>query len=428
VAEAFRVRGGQRLQGDIRPAGNKNEALPAVAAALLTDEEVVLHNLPDILDVRWMLELAEQLGARVDRRSRNEVAICSAGLNGEALDPLLSERIRGSFLLAAPLLARLGEARLPRPGGDRIGRRRVDTHLLALASLGAEFSGSDPLVIAAPRGLRGGELFLDEPSVTGTEQAVMAAVLAPGHTTILNAAGEPHVQNLCRMLCAMGAQISGIGTNVLRIDGVDRLRGTQHRIGPDFLEVGSFIGLAAATRSELTIRDAAPDDLMMVRLVLRRLGVEFEIDGQDVRVPAEQELVVRPDFDGAIPKVDDGPWPMFPPDLVSIALMVATQAEGMVLIHQKMFESRLFFVDRLIDMGARVVLCDPHRAVVSGPSRLHGAQISSPDIRAGMALLIAALCASGESLIHNIQQIDRGYERIDERLRLLGADLERIEA
>lgn len=428
MAEAFRVTGGRRLAGCITPAGNKNEMLPAIAAALLTDEEVVLENVPDILDVRTMLQVVAGLGAQVERRGSHTIAIRARALTSSTLDPELSARIRGSFLLCGPLLARRGEAVLAPPGGDRIGRRRVDTHLLAMIGLGAELDPGEALIMRAPEGLVGAELFLDEASVTATENAVMAAAVARGATVIHNAACEPHVRNLCDMLNRMGARISGAGSNILRIEGVDRLHGTAHRIGPDFLEVGSFIGLAAATRSALTIRDACPRDLHMVRITLRRLGLEIEIEGEDVHVPAGQELRVRQDFGGAIPKIDDAPWPGFPADLVSIALVVATQAEGTVLIHEKMYESRLFFVDRLIDMGARIVLCDPHRAVIAGPCRLHGASISSPDIRAGMALLIAALCADGVSTIHNIQQIDRGYERIDERLRALGAGLERIDA
>jgi UDP-N-acetylglucosamine 1-carboxyvinyltransferase len=427
LAEAFRVEGGGRLSGTVTPAGNKNEVLPAIAAALLTEDEVVLDNVPAILDVRAMLELVESLGAAVEWRGTNTVAIRGRGLRGTSLDSELAKRIRGSILLAAPLLARLGEAIVPEPGGDRIGRRRIDTHLLALCSLGAEIEDGEQVALRARGGLAGCELFLDEASVTATENAVMAAALAPGETVILNAAGEPHVRNLCDMLNRMGAEISGHGSNIIRITGVVSLHGTRHRIGPDFLEVGSFIGLAAATRSELTVLDASPRDLAMVRIVLSRLGVEFEVDGEAVRVPAEQELAVHQDFGGAIPKIDDAPWPGFPADLVSIALVLATQAEGTVLVHEKMYESRLFFVDRLIDMGAKIVLCDPHRAVVVGPCRLHGASISSPDIRAGMALLIAALCAQGVSTIYNINQIDRGYERIDERLRALGANIARVE-
>jgi UDP-N-acetylglucosamine 1-carboxyvinyltransferase len=427
VAEAFRVEGGHQLAGVITPAGNKNEALPAIAAALLTDEEVILDNVPAILDVKNMLGLVESLGVSVSWRGPNTVAICARGLSGTSLDPEVSARIRGSVLLAGPLVARLGRVEMAQPGGDRIGRRRVDTHLLALAALGATWQDGEALLLEAPRGLRGAELFLDEASVTGTENAVMAAALAPGETVILNAAGEPHVRRLCELLNAMGARIEGHGSNVLRITGVERLGGARHRIGCDFLEVGSFIGLAAATHSALTVRDAGPRDLSMVRIVMQRLGVDFEIDGDSVHIPADQDLRVRPDFGGAIPKIDDAPWPGFPADLVSIALVVATQAEGTVLIHEKLYESRLFFVDRLIDMGAKIVLCDPHRAVIAGPNRLHGANISSPDIRAGMALLIAALCADGWSTIHNIQQIDRGYEQIDTRLQALGACIERVE-
>lgn len=428
VADAFEVIGGRALHGEVRPAGNKNEALPAIAAALLCDEPVTLDNVPDILDVRAMLELIERLGAQVERDGANRVTIGAAELRQSKLDPYLAQRIRGSVLLMAPILVRRGEVQVPRPGGDRIGRRRLDTHLAALAALGADLDAGNPVTLRAPNGLRGGELFLDEASVTATENAVLAAVTAPGRTTIINAASEPHVRGLCELLCAMGAQIDGIGSNVLRLDGVARLHGATHRVGPDFLEVGSFIGLAAATGSELTVAPVDPRDLPMIRLVFRRIGIEFVLDGDRLTVPSGQALEVRSEFDGAIPKIDDAPWPGFPADLVSIALVAATQAVGTVLIHEKMFESRLFFVDRLIDMGARIVLCDPHRCVVAGPSRLHGQTISSPDIRAGMALLIAALCAEGRSTIHNIRQIDRGYERIDARLRALGAAIERIDA
>lgn len=423
----FIVEGGHPLRGEITPAGNKNEALPALAAALLTDEPVTLENVPDILDVRTMLELLSDLGVEITQSDPHTVIVCARELRHSAPRAELSEAIRGSFLLAAPLLLRRGRASLPRPGGDRIGRRRVDTHLAALHALGAEVEFTDRYELQVPQGLQGTELFLDEASVTATENALMAAVLAPGRTTILNAASEPHVQNLCHLLNRMGARIEGIGSNILRIEGVPRLHGCRHRIGSDYLEIGSFIGLAAATRSALTIRAAEPRHLPMIRLVFRRLGVEFELRGTDLYVPAEQELKIRADLHGAIPKIDDAPWPGFPADLISIALVVATQCEGTVLIFEKMFESRLFFVDRLIDLGARIVLCDPHRAVVVGPSPLRGGTITSPDIRAGMALLIAALCAEGRSIIHNVQQIDRGYERIDERLRALGAHLERVE-
>lgn len=427
MAEAFEVIGGRKLAGTVQPTGNKNEALPAIAAAMLCNEPVTLDNVPDILDVRAMLELIGRLGATVERLGPKSVRITAGELLQTRLDPYLAQRIRGSILLVAPILVRCGEVTLPRPGGDRIGRRRLDTHLAALCGLGAAIDGGNPVKLTGGRGLRGAELFLDEASVTATENAILAAATAPGETTIINAASEPHVRGLCQMLCGMGAQIDGIGSNVLRIEGAERLHGTTHTLGPDFLEIGSFLGLAAATGSRLQIKPVQPRDLPMIRIVFRRLGVEFELDGDALTVPAEQELRIRSDFDGAIPKIDDAPWPGFPADLISIALIVATQATGTVLIHEKMFESRLFFVDRLIDMGARIVLCDPHRCVVAGPARLHGQTISSPDIRAGMALLIAALCAEGRSTIHNIRQIDRGYEKIDSRLRALGAAIERVE-
>ncbi len=427
MAEALVIDGGQRLAGTIRPVGNKNEALPAIAACLLTDREVILDNVPDILDVRAMLELVAGLGVEVSQRGPQTWALCAANLTAAPLEGEVARRIRGSILLAGPLLARLGQVELAPPGGDRIGRRRVDTHLLVLCGLGAELEEGESLVLRAPGGLHGGELFLDEASVTGTENAILAAVTATGRTVILNAASEPHVRGLCELLCAMGARIRGHGSNIIEIDGVAQLGGATHRLGPDFLEVGSFIGLAAATGSALTIADAGPRDLAMTRIVLRRLNLEFEVHGDDVLVPGGQELVVQEDWGGAIPKIDDAPWPGFPADLVSIALVVATQARGLVLIHEKMYESRLFFIDRLLDMGAKIVLCDPHRAVVYGPSRLRGQVMSSPDIRAGMALLIAALAAEGRSVIHNVGQIDRGYERIDERLRSLGAAVERVE-
>ncbi|HIE50183.1 MAG TPA: UDP-N-acetylglucosamine 1-carboxyvinyltransferase, partial [Armatimonadetes bacterium] len=343
----FIVEGGHPLRGEITPAGNKNEALPALAAALLTDEPVTLENVPDILDVRTMLELLSDLGVEITQSDPHTVIVCARELRHSAPRAELSEAIRGSFLLAAPLLLRRGRASLPRPGGDRIGRRRVDTHLAALHALGAEVEFTDRYELQVPQGLQGTELFLDEASVTATENALMAAVLAPGRTTILNAASEPHVQNLCHLLNRMGARIEGIGSNILRIEGVPRLHGCRHRIGSDYLEIGSFIGLAAATRSALTIRAAEPQHLPMIRLVFRRLGVEFELRGTDLYVPAEQELKIRADLHGAIPKIDDAPWPGFPADLISIALVVATQCEGTVLIFEKMFESRLFFVDRL---------------------------------------------------------------------------------
>jgi UDP-N-acetylglucosamine 1-carboxyvinyltransferase len=377
-----------------------------------------------------MLDLVEALGGRVSRDAPGRASVCAGDLGARVGAADLGGQIRGSFLLAGPLLARHGKAELPRPGGDVIGRRRVDTHLHAFRALGAsvEISGGTYRV-SAPHGLRGAELFLDEASVMGTENAVMAAVGARGETTIANAASEPHVQGLCRMLQAMGAEIEGVGTNALRIHGRGGegrlLGGAEHELLPDHIEVGSFIGLAAVTGGEIRILGAGPRNLRMILLVFERLGVRVEVQGEDLHVPAGQELAIVADLDGAIPRVDDAPWPGFPADLTSIALVIATQARGTVLIHEKMFESRLFFVDKLISMGARIVLCDPHRAVVSGPARLRGAKMSSPDIRAGMALLIAALSAHGRSEIMNIGQIDRGYERIDERLRALGAEIER---
>ena len=429
AAGSFRVQGGRRLAGTIRPAGNKNEALPAIAAALLSDEPVTLRNVPEITDVRTMLELAAALGARVEARGAGEVALCAGDLGWRLTDAELGSRIRGSFLLAGPLLARHGRAELPRPGGDAIGRRRIDTHLHAFRALGAQVELDGGVYrLAAPNGLRGTEIFLDEASVMGTENAVMAAVGASGETTIANAASEPHVQGLCRLLKAMGASIEGIGTNTLHVHGLGAgsLRAASHTLAPDHIEVGSFLGLAAMTGGGVRIADAGPAALRMILLVFRRLGVRVEVEGEDLWVPPDQDLQVVDDLEGTIPRIDDAPWPGFPADLTSIALVTATQARGTLLVHEKMFESRLFFVDKLISMGARIVLCDPHRALVSGPATLRAAAISSPDIRAGMALLLAALTAQGTSEIGNITQIDRGYERIDERLRGLGAGIERI--
>ncbi len=425
--EKFVIEGGQPLSGTLLPAGNKNAALPILAATLLTEEEVVLRNVPRIRDVQAMLDLLQGLGATVDRREDDSVAICTAGVNHTELDTGLSERIRASFLLAGPLLARFGRADMPPPGGDVIGRRRLDPHLDAFRALGATVEtprGSYRLT--APDGLRACDFFMDEPSVMATENALMAAALTPGSTVIHNAASEPHVQDLARLLLQMGARIEGIGSNVLVVHGAESLGGADHTIGPDYIEVASFIALAACTGGELRIKDVVPSDLRMTRLAFERLGCRIEFEGNDVVVPPNQELRVKDDEGDAISKIEDGPWPAFPADLTSIALAMATQADGMVLIFEKMFENRLFFVDKLVSMGARILLCDPHRAVVSGPSRLHGERMESPDIRAGMALLIAALCAEGRSEIGNVRQIDRGYERIDERLRGLGARIERV--
>jgi UDP-N-acetylglucosamine 1-carboxyvinyltransferase len=426
VAESFVIEGGRRLSGTVRAAGNKNAALPILAACLLTDEPVTLTNVPTITDVETMLELMLDLGVEVDRRDGGWVRIHAAAIAKHELDEELCRRIRASILLAGPLLAREGAAIVPPPGGDVIGRRRLDTHIDALERLGADIA-VDRRYVMRTRGLTGRALFLDEASVTGTENAVMAAVLARGETTIANAASEPHVQDLCRFLAALGAQIDGIGSNVLRIRGVDRLHGGEWRLCPDHIEVASFIGLAAVTDGEIVIEDVEPDHMTAIWPGFERLGIRCDLDDRCVRVPGGQELVIRDDVGAQIPKIEDGPWPAFPADLTSIALAVATQARGTVLIFEKMFENRLFFVDKLVGMGARIILCDPHRAIVNGPTQLYGERLESPDIRAGMAMLIAGLCAEGRSTIGNIGQIDRGYERIDERLRALGASIERTD-
>ena len=425
--EAFRVVGRRPIRGTFRPAGNKNEALPTLAATLLANGPVTLRRAPSILDVRAMADLLAALGATVTWPDDETVVVDPVGLGAADVPFDLARSIRGSFLLAAPLLARFGRVRLPRPGGDRIGRRRIDTHLLALRALGAQcVVEGDAYELTLEDGFHGTDVFLDEASVMATENAVMAAAVARGTTRIANAASEPHVQGVCRLLAAMGAKIRGIGTNLLEIDGVPDLGGAVHEIGPDHIEIGSLIGLAAVTGGEITIDPVRADDLRMITMVFRRLGVHTELDGSRLVVPGGQEPEIVADVHDAIPKIDDAPWPGFPADLTSIALVTATQTRGTVLIHEKMFESRMFFVDRLVAMGAKIVLCDPHRAVVVGPALLHGNEIASPDIRAGMALLLAALCAEGESVIHNIRQIDRGYVRIDERLRALGAEIERV--
>lgn len=420
----FIVQGGQPMRGTIRPAGNKNAALPCIAATLLTDEEVILENVPSIRDVKTLLELLRTLGADVEWKDTNTVHVRAKELKANEVEVEAAAKIRASILLAGPMLARVGKMFLPPPGGDVIGRRRVDTHFLALAKLGAHVETTGGYHLET-KGLEGADFFLDEPSVTATENAVMAAVLAKGATRMRNAAAEPHVQDLCNMLVGMGAKISGIGTGTLEIEGVEKLHGTRFRIGSDHIEVGSFIGLAAVTRGELLIEEAAVEHLDSTLLGFERMGIRCEVRGKDLFVPADQEREIRMDLGGHIPKIDDGPWPAFPADLTSIALVTATQVRGTILIFEKMFESRMFFADKMISMGARIVLCDPHRAVVVGPSRLHATAVESPDIRAGMALLIAALGAEGESHIYNIGQIERGYEKIDDRLRALGASIER---
>ncbi|HEY9230355.1 MAG TPA: UDP-N-acetylglucosamine 1-carboxyvinyltransferase [Gemmatimonadaceae bacterium] len=422
----FVVQGGHKLSGSIRPSGNKNAALPIVCAALLTEHPVVLENVPRIRDVETLVELIASSGVDVSWTARNTLRIHAKTVKSASLDPALCKKIRASILLAGPLLARCGEIELPPPGGDVIGRRRVDTHFLALEQLGATFDLSDSFHLSTP-GLRGADVFLDEPSVTGTENALMAAVAATGTTVLRNAASEPHVQDLCHFLVALGAEIDGIGTNKLTINGARPLGGATYTIGPDHIEVGSFIGLAAVTSSEIRIVDAGVEHLRSTLMGFARLGVSCRIDGSDLIVPAEQEKVIQSDLGGHVPKLEDQPWPAFPADTMSIALVTATQCKGLILIHEKMFESRLFFVDKLVTMGAKIVLCDPHRALVYGPSRLRGGSVESPDIRAGMAMLLAALCAEGESTINNVGQIERGYERIDERLRALGARVERVE-
>lgn len=426
--DRFVVEGGRPLQGTLEPAGNKNEALPVLAASLLAPGPLRIANVPQIRDVETLGAMLRGLGARVEPQAEAAaLAVDSAGLAGSEPSAELGQAIRGSFLLAPGLLHRTGRAVLPRPGGDRIGRRRLDTHMHALRQLGAGIESRERHVHLRLDGrFRGTDIFLDEASVMATENAVMAAAVAEGRTRIANAASEPHVQGLCRFLCAMGARIRGIGTNVLEVEGVPELAPADHTLGPDHIEIGSFVAMAAMTGGELRVRGVVPDDLRMMLMVFGRLGVETHLQGSDLLVPAKQDLAIRDDLDGAIPKVDDAPWPGFPSDLTSIALVLATQARGTVLIHEKMFENRLFFVDRLIAMGARVILCDPHRAVVTGPARLQGETITSPDIRAGMALLAAALCAEGRSEIMNAHQVDRGYERVDERLRALGARIDRV--
>jgi UDP-N-acetylglucosamine 1-carboxyvinyltransferase len=426
LAESFVIEGGQPLSGRIRAAGNKNGALPILAACLLTSEPVVLRNVPRIRDVETMIALISALGADAEWTGANEVRVHAADVSSHELDAELARRIRASFLLAGPLLARRGRASVPPPGGDVIGRRRLDPHIHALAELGAEIDIGARFELRTD-GLRGRHIFLDEASVMATENTVMAASLSPGETVIGNAACEPHIQDLCRFLVSLGAEIDGIESNVLRVQGVDSLAGGEWRIGPEHIEVGSFIGLAAVTGGDITIDEIETKDLASILPTFERLGVHVEVEGTSVHVPPNQELQIRDDLGGQIPKVEDGPWPAFPADLTSIAVMVATQANGEVLIFEKMFESRLFFVDKLVSMGARIILCDPHRAVVTGPAKLYAQQMSSPDIRAGMAMLLAALCAEGTSTIGNIGEIDRGYERIDERLRALGARIERIE-
>jgi len=427
AAECFVIEGGRTLNGRVQAAGNKNGALPILAACLLTTEPVTLRNVPRIADVETMLELLNDVGADADWTGSNEVRVHAADVAKKELDDDLCSRMRASFLLAGPLLARLGAVSAPPPGGDVIGRRRLDPHIHAFAELGAQIEVGCRYEIRSG-GLQGKHIFLDEASVMATENAVMAAVLTPGQTVIGNAACEPHVQDLCRFLGSLGARIEGIESNVLRIEGVKSLSGGEWEIGPDHIEVGSFIGLAAITGGDVTIDGVKHADLASILQGFEKFGVTVEPGENCVRVPPRQELAVQDDLGGHIPKIEDGPWPAFPSDLTSVALTVATQSAGTILMFEKMFENRLFFTDKLVSMGARIILCDPHRAVVTGPSKLRGQRMESPDIRAGMAMLLASLCAEGSSTIGAVYQIDKGYERIDERLRAVGAQIERTES
>ncbi len=422
----YQVEGSFPIKGKIRASGNKNSALPCIAAALMTDEAVILRNIPEIEDVRVMFDIFRKLGGSVEKLAPNVHKLQASDITAYEIPPEIAKNIRASILFAGPLLARVGRVQLPPPGGDVIGRRRLDTHFLAFSALGVRVE-IDGMFNLSVNKLVGEDIFLDEASVTATENALMAAAAASGTTVIRNAASEPHVQDLCHLLNAMGAAIMGIGSNILTIRGNPKLGGADFSIGADFMEVGSYIGLTAVTRGELEIEDAGPEHLRMTRIAFAKLGIHWETDGSNIFVPSGQELRVVPEMGGMIPKIDDAPWPGFPADLTSITTVVATQVEGTILIHEKMFESRMFFVDKLISMGARIILCDPHRAVVSGPSRLRGDQLVSPDVRAGMAMVIAALCAEGHSIIQNVYQIERGYEDLIGRLQSLGARIERSE-
>lgn len=423
--EKFIIEGGHPLHGEVTPAGNKNAALPLLAACLLTDEPVILHNVPDILDVRTMRALLESLGVEIKQKDNHTWQVHAKVIRPADLDPDLTRKIRASILLAGPMTARMGELRLPPPGGDVIGRRRVDTHILALTKLGAKVT-YDRYFYFSASGLTGADILLDEASVTATENAIMACVTAKGQSVIRNAASEPHIQELCHFLNALGAKIENIGSNTLHITGVEKLHGGEFTIGPDYLEVVSFIGAAAVTRGEIWIRNAGNQYLDMIRLVFGRLGVHWETSGDDIFVPSNQKLVIEPDLGNAIPEISVMPWPSFPTDLMSIALVVATQSKGTILFHDWMYPSRMFFTDKLVGMGAQIVLCDPHRCIVQGPTELYGEKMESPDIRAGMALVLAALSAKGTSVIRNIGQIDRGYEKVDQKLAALGAKIQRV--
>ncbi len=421
----FIVEGGRKLKGKITPSGNKNEALAVIAAAMLTDEKVILENIPEILDTKIMLEILESLGAEVKQLAKGSYSILAKEI-GDCLDNKLTSKIRSSLLFLAPMLARKGFAKMPSSGGDKIGRRRVDTHILAFKKFGAKLEIAADVIISLERAI-GSDLILDEASVMATENAIMMAVLAKGRTTIYNAACEPHVQNLCKMLIAMGAKISGIGSNYLIIEGVEKLNGTTHRVLPDHIETGSLIGLAMATRSKLQLENCYNQHLDIILPHFKKIGASYQIMGNDIIVDGTKEAIIEDDLGGKIPIISDQPWPCFPADLTSLMVVAAIFSKGTVIIHEKMFEARLFFTDSLIRMGAKIVLCDPHRVVVTGPNQLRGIEMSSPDIRAGMSLLIASLAAEGQSIIHNVRQIDRGYEAIDQRVNKLGASIKRIQ-
>jgi UDP-N-acetylglucosamine 1-carboxyvinyltransferase len=425
--QTFIIQGGTPLAGEVTPSGNKNAALPMLAACTLTDAPIILHNVPEIRDVKAMCALIESLGVSIDKLDDHTLRVHAEQVRPADLDPDLCRQIRASILLAGPMVARSGDFKIPPPGGDVIGRRRVDTHLLALESLGAktEYNRSERYFYFKAPKLNGANILLDEASVTATENAIMAAVTAPGTTLIRNAASEPHIQELCAFLNCLGAQIDNIGSNTLHIDGVPKLHGGEYTIGPDYLEVVSFIGASVVTHGSVRIRNAAPEYLDMIAIVFKRFGVQWMLDGQDVIVPSEQNMVVQPDLGDAIPEISVMPWPAFPTDLMSIAIVIATQSRGSILFHDWMYPSRMFFIDKLVNMGAQIVLCDPHRCIVQGPTVLYGEKMESPDIRAGMALVLAALAAEGQSIIRNIGQIERGYERVDEKLRSLGAQIER---
>lgn len=426
--EKFIIKGCKPLSGEMTPSGNKNAALPLLAATLLTDEPVILHNVPTIRDVSDMMDLLANLGVKIEPVGSNSIRFHASDVHSANLDPEKCRRIRASIMLAGPMVARTGMLKIPPPGGDVIGRRRLDTHILALKTLGAqiEYDRAEQVFEFSAQNLYGKNILFDEASVTATENSIMAAALAKGTTVLRNAASEPHVQELCHFLNKLGAHIENIGSNTLLIEGVAKLHGGEHEIGPDYLEVVSFIGVAAVTHGSIRIRKAGVEYLDMVRTVFARLGVRWEVDQDDIFIPGDQDLEIEPDLGNAIPEIKVNTWPAFPTDLMSIAIVVATQSKGSILFHDWMYPSRMFFIDKLVGMGAHIVLCDPHRCIVQGPTTLFGEQMESPDIRAGMALLLAALAAKGKSTIRNIGQIDRGYEQVDRKLRNLGAEIERV--